>query len=973
MGLQADKVRASKVLASAKALGIHVEEDLHGALKSHNAPHDQVFDKNINSTARLFMRNVAKHKATPTLLKLSGHPPPPQHGLKCILLVDSDRLRRDDLTAELADCFKLAVAGTKKDAMQVLQMMSVHLILARIRFQKDTAEALLLDCLRRHVTVPVIVYVTTTAGNEEQLAKCMEAGACGYLEEGLPPDILRQRLLDAWRQFRPKVADTLDHRRQPPPLEHTISTRTAVINGFRRASKMPDGHENNNGSQSTPSLSSLTALDMKIQDRQNFLVKQQHIQQAMTTQHSVLGLGRGKVSSALNKDLHRAVVPAPSRLKTIECMYTRPHTVATLVQEHDYNVVTQPDRDAVPQEPLLTHCIIVDPATICDAKTVLKRINRGYLAYQAGQFEAAINWCTASLKAEPNHMPKWCYLLRGAIFDELGDHGAAIADFDAALALDAAFHQAQFNRSVSFLKLGKDVAALAAIVAAQENPELPLPKPIPDYVRNHALILRRMGRYEDARVVYAKLAKDATNSDRDAPSSLDGMLAKAGLSGGLFDALFCQSKDEKAAFFAEPGTRTDAMLDTVVSKLFEFDFFARCPDAVLRTVAQALVHVVVRNGETFYLAHDHPHAFYICLQGTLSVHANLTLAGQELDTMASSSTHRLRPGDVFGCVGVSISSLLMYLADERTEIMYLSPTAFKETLEPQWLVEQHSRFSIFRRSPVFRMISDSELGHIVSHSILVRFHKGDVLVQQHEYPKHLYILYKGICRFEQTFSATDHRRMATTSESAVHSPSAATSGGGPQSMASVAAAAAAAVDKVMPYHHLMDIPHWPMNFTTNEAHDEAAKKHRSHHVSSKAASDVKTPLRGRPPTIAYDIYPPALFGESAYKTLPEKSQCSIVAATLVEALAVDMHQLKSLNSAKELFTAIVCNAPLYVDANKALKLQKVDAEWKRIRGKEAIQVNKMRWPVDKERLRYLPNGGSIVVPDEKISTDKVFR
>ncbi|KAF0756348.1 hypothetical protein AaE_004666 [Aphanomyces astaci] len=212
---------------------------------------------------------------------------------------------------------------------------------------------------------------------------------------------------------------------------------------------------------------------------------------------------------------------------------------------------------------------------------------------------------------------------------------------------------------------------------------------------------------------------------------------------------------------------------------------------------------------------------------------------------------------------------------------------------------------------------------------------------------------------------------------------------------------------VKPYHRYLEIPNWPLGFRTHQ------KAHSTNALLTGHRSPINPSLGNRPgspcqvqvpimafsspppplPTITHDIYPPALFGESAYKTVPEKAKwfedlcisystycpslfpvdmpSSIVASTLVEVLAVDMHQLKSLNVAKELFAAVVANAPIYVDEAKASKMQASHAQWAAKRGKEALQVNKTRWPVNKvqrytARLRYIPNGGSIVVPDGNI-------
>ena len=52
------------VLFSAKGLGLDVSTGTAAdALKTKPLPHDHVFNKTINSSGRLFMKQIAKHKA----------------------------------------------------------------------------------------------------------------------------------------------------------------------------------------------------------------------------------------------------------------------------------------------------------------------------------------------------------------------------------------------------------------------------------------------------------------------------------------------------------------------------------------------------------------------------------------------------------------------------------------------------------------------------------------------------------------------------------------------------------------------------------------------------------------------------------------------------------------------------------------------------------------------------------------------
>ncbi|EQC42810.1 hypothetical protein SDRG_00530 [Saprolegnia diclina VS20] len=944
--MSAKTSRECRVLASAKALGLSVGDGVSAAdaLRSHNAPKDEVFDKTLYSTTRIFLRQIARHKALPKHARGKKANSAPVASLKCILLADNNRHRRDALALQLDGAFKVLLASSVRDVLQVVQMFTVHLVFVRAAIGRDSA-ATMLDALRhKGVAIPVVVGTSRflDEDNPDMLRACLERGALGHLDDSVLTSLqLRDRLLeliealgavDKECQTFKNVESKVARRRSTLALKSGASTSVLSSIMQRRGSTLVTAASSANLRR--PSDSKLEEVDTKIFDRQMLMQKRAQVASALQVDHSALGLTATPAPSPLPVDLQRTPVPKPTRNDINKNVYTHPHKVAAVVQAFDYDRRTRPEKSVACQEPLLEHCLALDPKTLGAAAE--SRLNKAYLFYAQGRLDMTIHWCSNALATEPFNLPKWVHLLRGAAHDKLGDHALALHDFTAAVAIDAKCHEAHFNASVALLKLGRDKDALAAIERAQASAE----GSCPSYMRNYALILRRLGRFDDARVAYAQL--DPSQSDDDIDASLDGLLESLGLRGGLLDALFCQSKVDKAGFFAKSGERSDEMLDAMAAVLRSFDFFVRMPDDVVRRVCQAGNFTVIRCGDAFELAAAMPTAFYVCVSGTLSVHANLKLSAHE--AVATASTLRLHAGAIFGCVGYSVSNLMMYLADERTEVLYLAPKIFKATLEPQWILEQHARFATFRRSPVFRSLSDSELGHIVSHSILARFTKGSVIIAQGSVPKHLYLLYKGICRFQQTFADGTN----DTSESAPPTT--------------------ALAPPVAPFHHLLADASWPLGYTRPAPTLAQATSMPQLDVRRSLSRAKRATNGGALPAITYELYPPALFGETAYLEASQKAKCSIIANTLVEVLAVDVHQLKSLSTAKDLLMAIARYAPMYVDAARAEKLQADHDAWTEVRGKEALLLNKARWPIQKSRLRFLPNGSSLVLPDECIVT-----
>jgi predicted O-linked N-acetylglucosamine transferase (SPINDLY family) len=157
------------------------------------------------------------------------------------------------------------------------------------------------------------------------------------------------------------------------------------------------------------------------------------------------------------------------------------------------------------------------------------RFQRAIQSFQSGRLAEARGFCREVLRIQPAFAGAWCliglvelredaperalealtrathadagsvlahYHLGNANF-LLGRHAAAIASFDAALALDPRHVDALYNRGNAWRKLGRDDAAIASFDAA-----LALAPGFGDAHHNRANALRDAGRFEDALAGY---------------------------------------------------------------------------------------------------------------------------------------------------------------------------------------------------------------------------------------------------------------------------------------------------------------------------------------------------------------------------------------------------------------------------------------------------------------------------------------
>lgn len=289
----------------------------------------------------------------------------------------------------------------------------------------------------------------------------------------------------------------------------------------------------------------------------------------------------------------------------------------------------------VPQDPLLNHCVVIDPRA--QGRDLI--VGKAYMLYCEQRLDEALLHCDRALRTPNATLEKLARLLRGAVYDARGEHSRAETEFIACIQLDPAMHEAHFNLSVARLKLGKDSLALQALTEA-----LALDPQNEKYLQNRGLMYRRMGHFSQAQSEYYKRdivvgmasaspnprnthtassrgkrgANSAATSStfssvpRSAQLPTRGKFSKCELEDGFFAHLFGKPTPDKLALACPASERSAEMLHAIVARLQTLLFFQDFPREVLTQVAQALDYDVVACGKSFVLGESHLTTFTYC-------------------------------------------------------------------------------------------------------------------------------------------------------------------------------------------------------------------------------------------------------------------------------------------------------------------------------------------------------------------------
>lgn len=877
-----------------------------------------------------------------------------------LLLVDPDMQRREDLADGLEQFFEVLVAPGNERALALLAMFKVDFVLLRAGLGNDNAAnsspalAFLHEIKKKFAHTPVSVMVPRMAGSlspsanhpspgtsdmEKLLQRLLIQGACGFFEDGLPVPVFVERLGKLLHSL--VVAQTeltqchgISHGQtelgdEVVPIQAIKKRGTAVSLIQRPATCKPD---------SITYDQHRMMLELSLNQRKRCLLQRQALTEALDSQHSVLGVelslsvsaSTGHVgltspapSSSLRHSLSspggkafgftaerrnglaKKIPPLPSQKEISRRIYAKPQEIQQKIHSHLYERFHAAKHDAMPQDPLLHHCIAIDPQTISKSSDKSLLVAKAFLLFEEQRYEEALLQANRAIKMQGNNLVKLAYVLRGALFDIGGQHARAEREFLVALELDPGLHQAHFNLSVSLLKMGKDTQALQEISLALQSDPLN-----EQYLRNRALIYRRTGNFTMAQSEYAKLealprsaaAAVLTKANALSPpvtgsfakaessaallllqssSSKDGRshsslnTTKGDMEDGLFDHLFGEPTEDKVALVCPPKDRTPEMVDNIVALLQTVLVFQDFPAQVLRRVAELMEYEVVGCGKRFALGEDHPESFYVLLHGKLSVRRKFG------DFASSVTTHHLEKGMTFGCTGHAVSLSTQLIADESSEVGILWPDAYDLSIRSFCTEKNSEIFKFLQQMKAFRHFSTSELGHIIGISERKRFRKGETILAQNEVPKHLCILWKGSCLMFQDFKkpplcsdGDGANGLASSSDDESESGRLQRGARGHNK---------AQEKRVLPFHRYIAKPDWPLGFETSDSKKLKSRKqargrrnallsgekvaNSSQLLHSMASGPRLLPEKLKPGdkhALISTLVAPAVFGESAF-------------------------------------------------------------------------------------------------------------
>lgn len=881
-----------------------------------------------------------------------------------VLLVDPDMQRREDLADGLEQFFEVLVAPGNERALALLAMFKVDFVLLRACFGNDNAASsssaltFLREIKKKFVHTPVSVMVprmtasSSTSSSpsasgsgdmEKLLQRLLNQGACGFFEDNLPMSVFVERLgklLHSLVVAQTELAQChgitsnaqTELGDEVVPIQAIKKCGTTVSLIRRPATSKPD---------SVTYDQHRMMLELSLNQRKQCLLQRQALTEALDSQHSVLGvelslsassstglvgLASPAPSSSLRHSasspgggafafptaerrsaLAKKIPPLPSQKEISSRIYAKPQEIQQKIHSHLYETFHATKHDAMPQDPLLHHCLVIDPQTISKSSDKSLLVTKAFLLFQEQRYEEALLQANRAIKMQGNNLVKLAYVLRGALFDIGGQHARAEREFLIALELDPKLHQAHFNLSVSLLKMGKDTEALREISLALQSDPLN-----EQYLRNRALIYRRMGNFTMAQSEYAKLealprsavAAALAKANALSPptvgsfakakssaalllvqssSSQDGQSGSSNTSNGdmedgLFDHLFGKPTEDKVALVCPPKDRTPEMVNNIVALLQTVLVFQDFPAQVLRRVAELMEYEVVGCGKRFALGEDHPESFYVLLHGKLSVRRKFG------DFASSVTTHHLEKGMTFGCTGHTVSLSTQLIADESSEVGILWPDAYNLSIRSFCTEKNSEIFKFLQQMKAFRHFSTSELGHIIGISERKRFRKGETILAQNEVPKHLCILWKGSCLMYQDF-----KKPPLCGDGSVDSVSSSSDDeNGRQQRGPRGARGYKSHDKnqekrVLPFHRYIAKPDWPLGFETSNSKKLKSRKQARGRRNALLngdqvanSSQLLTNMINGPPRLPEKLKPdnkhalistlvaPAIFGESAF-------------------------------------------------------------------------------------------------------------
>ncbi|DAZ95625.1 TPA: hypothetical protein N0F65_002254 [Lagenidium giganteum] len=971
-------------------------------------PNEAIFNTQFTTAGRMFLTKAKRNRAMQVDRRTKGFqlgvenktmvldPTTERHYR--ILLVDPDMQRREDLADGIEQYFETLVAATNERALALLAMFKVDCILLRVALGNDHSEdrsaalEFLRDVHKKHLyRIPVTLMVSHARGMEKLLAHALNQGACGYFEDNLDIPTFIERLGKLLHSLVVSQSEVVRLRGKTHHDKEDDENATSV-QAIKRSGTV---HFGRRPATSKPSSvvydQQKMLLELSLNQRKQCLLQRQTIDTSIANSHTVLGLGLrasltqrsgslmypsassptlGGVDRTASVSISKKIPPLPSPMDVSKQIFSKPHEIQDRIAKHIYENYHHSKNEPVPQDPLLYQCIAINPESIFKSAGSLY-VGKAFHLYEEKRYQEALIQCNRAIKMQGNNMVKLAYLLRGVLYDIIGKFAKAEREFLQCIKLDDQFHQAFFNLSVCRLKMGKDEEALHDVSMA-----LTLDPLNEKYLKNRALIYRRMGEFQLAQDEYSKLetipavAKVLTAANAMQPpassfakaassaallmKSIDSMKGETStvtaqeLEDGLFDHLFGKPTDDKLALVCDPEQRTDEQLNAIVARLQTVLYFQDFPVELLFKVARHMEYEVVACGKSFALGEDHPHNFYVLFSGRLSVRRKLS------DFASSVTTHHMGAGLPFGCAGYPIAAHSSLIADESTEVGILWPDVYDTTIR-QFCTERNTEiFEFLQQMKAFKLFTTSELGHIIGISERKRYRKGEIILEQNEVPKALFILRKGTCLMFQDFQ----RPPLAPGDGDFDE-----FGVGPDGKSA----------KTIPFHRLVAQPSWPLGY---QMHRQRNRRHargvRRDAVTDSAATAVTMPLikdakveklaPADKNALIQTLVVPAIFGESAFLDQRQsRSKCTIIADSIVDVVLFDHLRLQEMDLAPEVIRDILDNAPKYLEEKQVVRQKAQTESWNEYKNLRVLELSKARWPEAQKHLRLLSNGCSVML------------
>eukprot|EP00644_Phytophthora_capsici_P013909 jgi/Phyca11/119978/e_gw1.40.177.1 len=931
-------------------------------------PNEAIFNTQFTTAGKRFLTKVKKNRAMQVDRRTRGF----QNGLDQktvvldpftgshyrVMLVDPEMLRRENLADNLEQHFEIFVAPSNERAFTLLGLFPVNFILLRLDIGHDQtaatspALAFLREMKRNCFKTPVAALVDASFNTDHEIQKLLaralqQGGVCGYFEEGITPHVMIERITKLLKSLSVAQNELIRCRTAPQPQDSTNKrqasptqdnkTRATPPSSATGPKRLPATEVPNTRPSSVQFDRPGMLLELSLNQRKQCLRQREALQATLASApHSVLGVDIDAIK--------KKIPPLPSSQQVSQLIYTRPQDLQTKISRHLYerlHIAGPPG--PVPQDPLMNHCVVIDPRP--QGRDLV--VGKAYMLYCEQRLDEALLHCDRALKTPNSTLEKLTRLLRGALYDARGQHVRAETEFLACLSLDPSMHEAHFNLSVARLKLGKDSLALQALSQA-----LTLDPQNDKYLQNRGLIYRRMGCFVQAQSEYSKRTNSVGSSTQRSK------LSHCELEDGLFAHLFGKPTADKLALACPSAQRTPDMLGAIVVRLQTLLFFQDFSREMLTQVAQALDYDVVACGKNFALGESHSQNFYVLLGGRLSIRRRVGTTDLGLVV----TTHHLGAGSVFGCSGFTISAQASLIADECAEIGILWPDDYASTIRAVTSQTNQDVFAFLQQLRGFRLLTTSELGHVVGISERKRFRKGDVLLEQNEQPRHLVVLWKGSCSVYQDFdSAPFSRRKLRRSANF--------DGFDDEDSDSDDSDSNDETDKgPRPFHRLIAKTDWPLGFQARTRARKYRRGRRDGLMLSQTPAIVGSLGKAPPPTLSLPMrrlkdklssndknalvqkcVAPAVFGESRFlDPTHAPSKCCVVAESLAEVLLFDHMRLQEMDLQPEVISELFDAAPKYLSEKEIAQKQADVATWDEYRNLRVLELSKCRWPEAKE-------------------------